>query len=83
MMYIVIGPYCWGRANTTGAAIRGAKRACPTFIKKETMPYHVYEVTDEGFVNEQGDIQDAVKPKKLREVSFVGTQRIVKDKFSD
>ena len=82
-MYIAIGPYCWGRATTTGAAIRGMKKARPSFIAGPTMPYNLYEVTDEGYVNEQGDIHDTVKPKKIREVTFVGTQRIVKEKFND
>lgn len=77
--YIAIGPYCWGRAPTTGAAIRGMKRAKPTFIPKDHMPYRVYLCADDATVDEQGDIRSLEPPKKVREVRFVGDQRIVKE----
>lgn len=81
-MYICIGPYCWGRATTTGAAIRGAKKAFPAFSgSAKTMAYDVYEVHDDAYVNEQGNIVSPEPPKKIREVRFVGTQRTVKEKF--
>ena len=79
MIYIAIGPYCWGRAETTGAAIRGMKRAKPTFIPKERLKYHLYLCDDDATVNEQGMIVSKTEPKKIREVSFVGDQRIVKE----
>lgn len=82
-MYICIGPYCWGRATTTGAAIRGAKKAFPAFLSRsaKTMAYDVYEVPDEAYVDGQGNIVSPEPPKKIREVRFVGEQRTVKEKF--
>ena len=82
-MYICIGPYCWGRATTTGAAIRGAKKGFPNFLSKgsKTMAYDVYEVHDDAYVDGQGNIVSPEPPKKIREVRFVGGQRIVKEKF--
>lgn len=77
--YIAIGPYCWGRATTSGEAIRGMKRAKPTFIPKERLPYRLYLCADDATVNEQGDICSNEPPRKIREVSFVGDQRIVKE----
>lgn len=82
-MYIAIGPYCWGRAPTVGLAVQSMKKAKPSFIVAATMPYRVYRVTDAASVNEHGDIEDSVKPEKIREVHYVGGQRIVKEKFDD
>lgn len=82
-MYICLGPYCWGRATTVGAAIRSAKKAHPNFSDSgtKTMPYDVYEVHETAWVNEQGSIISPEPPKKIREVRFVGGQRVVKEKF--
>lgn len=79
MIYIAIGPYCWGRAETTGAAIRGMKRASPTFLPKGNVPFSLYLCDDDATVDEQGGIVSKTKPKKVREVRFVGDQRIVKE----
>lgn len=81
MKYICIGPRCWGKAETTGGAIRNAKRAYPTFSLAKHMPYDLYEVQDDDFVDEAGNICAHTPPKKIREVRWTGNQRIVKEKF--
>lgn len=84
VFYICIGPRCWGKATTTGAAIRGAKQAYPSFLSnKARMPYDLYEVQENDFVDAAGNICAHVPPKKIREVRWVGDQRTVKVKFNE
>lgn len=77
--FICIGPRCWGRAQTTGEAIRLAKKAYPTFAgPKNRMNYDLYEVQEDDYVDAAGNICALTPPKKIREVRWVGEQRTVK-----
>lgn len=79
--YLCIGPYCWGKSNDTASAIRKAKTALPKFGSTKKMPYDLYEVHPDAYVDDTGRIMASEPPKKIREVRFVGDQRTVKEKF--
>lgn len=79
--YICVGPYCWGKSDDKGGAVRRAKSAWPNISGAKHMHYDLYEVEHDAFVDDQGNIVSSTPPKKLREVRFVGDQRQVKEKF--
>lgn len=79
--YICVGPYCWGKASDIGSAVRKAKRALPTFGSTKKMEYDLYSVHPDAYVDDAGNIVATEPPKKIREVRFVGDQRVVKERF--
>lgn len=84
--YICIGPYCWGRSLNSGDAIRRAKRMYPSGLSKTAvsrMPYNLYAVDEDAYVDDHGSIRSAHPVKKIRAVTFVGDQRVVQEKFDD
>ena len=80
MMYLCIGPNCWGKGDTIGLAVRGCRSQLPSF-HSSLMDYNLYEVHDDAYVNDLGNIRSETPPKKIREVRYSGKQRVVKEKF--
>lgn len=82
-VYLCLAPYCWGRGATPGEAVRLARRSYPKIIKGSAgkeMPYDLYQVNPDAFVDQAGNICAQEAPEKIREVRFVGGQRTVKEK---
>lgn len=57
-VYIAIGPYCWGRADTALSALKNAKRNLPRFITpiRNKAMFRVWKVHPDSYVNEMGGL---------------------------
>jgi hypothetical protein len=80
-VFLCIAPYCWGRGKKPGEAVAVARRNYPRLTKKpgKEMPYALYLVNEDDFVDEAGNIRAHEPPLKIREVRYVGGQRTVKE----
>lgn len=56
------------------------KRARPAFLTGP-VEYNVYSVAEDAWVDDSGNIRSAETPVQLKQVRYVGGQRIVKEKF--
>jgi hypothetical protein len=82
--YIALAPYAWGKSQRPGDAVRRCRKMYPNFAEKAKMPYYLYEVPADAYVDNEGRVcSDTGQPKKIRYVDFVGGQRIVKEKFDE
>ncbi len=68
MKFMVIGQYCWGKADTEAKAL---KKARSIGGKEGVKRYLVYEVSDETYLNDMGDMcrnHDSPMPRLLKRV---------------
>lgn len=79
-VFLCLAPYCWGRGKTPGEAVVLARKRYPRITKRpgKEMPYDLYLVNEGDFIDEAGNICANEAPVKVREVRYVGGQRITK-----
>jgi hypothetical protein len=80
-IFLCLAPYCWGRSKKPGEAVAVARKNYPRLTKKpgKEMPYDLYLVNEDDFVDEAGNIRAHTPPQKILEVRHVGGQRAVKE----
>lgn len=83
MKFICIGPLCWGMGQDIQTAVIKAKQSRPKAVKGRTMAYFVFETADDAFVLPNGRIVTDQPVRQVREVRYVGQQRIVKDEIHE